>query len=72
MSNLLVISIYQQYLDQKETFIPKFLKLLSIGRSLTPKKMLSGIGIDLDDSSFWEKGIKYLSDKIDELAELIE
>jgi len=72
MSNLLVISIYQQYLEQKETFIPKFLKLLSIGRSLTPEEMLSGIGIDLDDSSFWEKGIKYLSDKIDELAELIE
>ena len=72
MSNLLVISIYQQYLEQREVFVPKFLKLLSIGRSLTPEEMLSEIGIDLDDSSFWQKGIKYLSDKIDELEELIE
>jgi len=72
MSNLLVISIYQQYLEQKEVFVPKFLKILSVGRSLTPEEMLSEIGINLDDSSFWRKGIKYLSDKIDELEKLVE
>ncbi len=72
MSNLLVISIYQQYLEQREAFVPKFLKILSVGRSLTPEEMLSEIGINLDDSSFWQKGIKYLSDKIDELEQLVE
>ncbi|MFX1572831.1 MAG: M3 family oligoendopeptidase [Promethearchaeota archaeon] len=72
MSNLLVISIYQMYLEQKEKFVPKYLKLLSIGSSLSPEKMLSEIDIDLNDSSFWQKGIKYLSDKIDELEKLVE
>jgi oligoendopeptidase F len=72
MSNLLVISIYQLYLEQQEEFIPKYLKLLSLGSSLSPEEMLSEIGINLDDPSFWEKGIKYLSDKIDELEKLIE
>jgi len=72
MSNLLVISIYQQYLEQREAFVPKLLKILSVGRSLTPEEMLSEIGIDLDDSSFWQKGIKYLSDKIDELERLVD
>jgi len=72
MSNLLVISIYQMYLEQKEKFVPKFLKLLSLGSSLSPEEMLAEIGINLNDPTFWEKGVKYLSDKIDELADLVE
>jgi len=72
MSNLLVISIYQMYLDQKEEFVPKYLKLLSLGSSLSPEEMLAEIGIDLNDPTFWEKGVKYLSDKIDELEKLVE
>ncbi|MFX0029365.1 MAG: M3 family oligoendopeptidase, partial [Candidatus Hermodarchaeota archaeon] len=72
MSNLLVISIYQLYLEQKEEFVPKFIKLLTIGGSLTPEEMLSEIGIDLKDASFWQKGINYLSDKIDELEQLVK
>ena len=72
MSNLLVISIYQLYLEQKEEFIPKFIKLLSIGGSMTPEEMLTIIGIDLKDSSFWQKGINFLSDKIDELERLLK
>jgi oligoendopeptidase F len=72
MSNLLVISIYQLYLEQKEEFVPNYLKLLSLGSSLSPEEMLAEININLNDRSFWEKGIKYLSDKIDELETLIE
>ncbi|MFX1569104.1 MAG: M3 family oligoendopeptidase [Promethearchaeota archaeon] len=72
MSNLLVISIYQMYLEQRDEFVPKYLKLLSLGSSLSPEEMLAEIGIDLNDPTFWEKGIKYLSDKIDELEKLVE
>ncbi|MFX1316378.1 MAG: M3 family oligoendopeptidase [Promethearchaeota archaeon] len=71
MSNLLVISIYQLYLEEKEKFVPKYLKLLSIGSSLSPEEMLSEIGINLNDPSFWRKGIKYLSDKIEELEKMV-
>ncbi len=72
MANLLVISIYQLYLEQKEEFVPKYLKLLSIGSSLSPEEMLAEIGINLNDPTFWEKGIKFLSDKIDELEDLVK
>ena len=71
MSNLLVISLYQMYLEQKEEFVPKFLRLLSVGCSQTPQEMLSNIGIDLNDPSFWQRGIKFLAAKIDELESLI-
>ena len=30
------------------------------------------MGINLNNSSFWENGIKYLSDKIKELIKLVE
>ncbi|MFW9929742.1 MAG: M3 family oligoendopeptidase [Candidatus Thorarchaeota archaeon] len=71
ISNLLVISLYQMYLEEGKTFVPKFLKLLAIGSSHTPQEMLSDIGINLNDPSFWQKGIKFLADKVSELESLI-
>ncbi len=71
MSNLLVIALYQMYLEEKDEFVPKFIELLSVGTSKTPAEMLAKMGIDLDDPTFWQKGISYLSFKIDELKELI-
>ncbi|MFX0177205.1 MAG: M3 family metallopeptidase [Candidatus Hodarchaeota archaeon] len=71
MSNLLVLSLYQIYLEQKQAFIPKYIKLLSLGSSLSPEEALSTLNIQLDDPSFWEKGISFLSDKIDELERLV-
>ena len=71
MSNLLVIALYQMYLEEGEEFVPKFTKLLSVGCSKTPTEMLEEVGIDLDDSNFWNKGISYLSSKVDELEELL-
>ncbi len=72
MSNLLVISLYQLYLDQKEKFVPKFIKLLSFGSSITPEEMLQILDIDLKDESFWEKGIAYLEEKQSELEDLVD
>lgn len=72
MSNLLVISLYQLYLEQKEKFIPKFVKLLSFGSSITPEEMLQILDIDLKDPSFWKKGIAYLEEKQSELEDLVE
>ncbi len=71
MSNLLVIALYQMYLEQQKEFVPKFIDLLSVGTSRTPAEMLAEMNIDLDDSTFWQKGIDYLSSKIDELEKLV-
>jgi oligoendopeptidase F len=72
MSNLLVIALYQIYLEKKEDFVPKFIKLLKVGSSLSPEEMLKLVDIDLSDSSFWGKGIEYLMDKVNELEKLID
>ena len=72
MSNLLVIALYQIYLEKKDEFVPKFIKLLKVGSSLSPEDMLKLVDIDLSDSSFWGKGIQYLMDKVNELEKLVE
>ena len=72
MSNLLVIALYQIYLEKKEEFVPKFIKLLKIGSALSPEDMLRVVDINLGDSSFWEKGIQYLMDKVNELEKLVK
>jgi len=72
MSNLLVISLYQLYLEQKEKFVPKFVKLLAYGSSISPEEMLRILDIDLKDPSFWKKGIAYLEEKQSELENLVE
>jgi len=72
MSNLLVIALYKLYLEQKEEFVPKFIKLLSLGTSLSPEEMLSTLDINLNDSSFWQKGIDFLASKVEELSTLVK
>ncbi|MBY9018988.1 MAG: hypothetical protein KGD66_09175 [Candidatus Lokiarchaeota archaeon] len=59
-------------MEQKEKFVPKFIKLLSFGSSITPEEMLQILDIDLKDPSFWEKGIAYLEEKQSELEDLVE
>ncbi len=71
LSNLLVIALYQMYLEEGQEFVPKLTKILSVGTSKTPAEMLGEVGIDLDDPNFWNKGINYLSTKVNELEELL-
>ncbi|MHA1668448.1 MAG: M3 family oligoendopeptidase [Candidatus Heimdallarchaeaceae archaeon] len=72
MANLLVIALYQLYLEQKDEFKPKFLKLLTVGHSLKPEEMLEEVGINIRDPSFWKKGIKYLTMQIEKLEKLMQ
>ena len=71
-SNLLVLAVYVLYLEEGESFIPKFKKLLTARKAETPEDMLNEIGIDIRDKSFWNKGLNYLEGMIDQLEELLE
>lgn len=73
MSNLLVIALYQLYLEKgQKWFVPKYKELLAVGSSLTPQEMLDPFGIDLADPSFWKKGLKYLGKQIEIIEKLIK
>lgn len=67
---LLVLSLYQQYRREGENFIPRYLKLLSIGGSAEPAKVLNEAGFDITSPDFWQGGYDVLRGMVDELETL--
>lgn len=62
---LLAMSVYQRYRDQGDTFIPKYLELLTAGGSLSPAELGAIVDCDLTDASFWEAGLDLIETQID-------
>lgn len=59
--------LYRTYLTEGEQFAEKILFLMEAGGSREPLDLLSQIGIDLTDKSFWEKGFELVREMIDTL-----
>ena len=68
---LLVLSLYQQFKAEGESFKPRYLTLLSSGGSKSPEQILSDAGVDMHSASFWQGGFDVIKDLIDQLAELL-
>jgi oligoendopeptidase F len=70
-AELLVLSLYQLYLKERESFIPIYRGILADGGSKTPADTLAPAGITLSDPAFWQNGYDLLNDLIKELKELV-
>jgi len=68
---LLVLALYQKYLEEGASFVPKYLELLSKGGSEQPQQMLAPLGIDLADPEFWQKGYDFVGSLLTELRGLL-
>ncbi|HEY5514307.1 MAG TPA: M3 family oligoendopeptidase [Geomonas sp.] len=69
-AELLVLSLYQRYLKERESFIPIYREILADGGSRTPADTLAPAGITLSDPGFWQGGYDLLNDLIQELKGL--
>ncbi|NPV77334.1 MAG: M3 family oligoendopeptidase [Anaerolineae bacterium] len=67
---LLVLSLYQQYKQEGESFKPRYLKLLSTGGSESPARILSEAGIDIRQAAFWQGGYNVVDALIQQLESL--
>ncbi len=54
---LLALSVYAQYREQGDAFVPAYLDLLRAGGSDTPENLARIVGCDLADPSFWRNGL---------------
>ena len=54
---LLALSVYQRYVDEGESFVPSYVKMLSAGGSLPPEELGRIVGVDLTDPGFWSAGL---------------
>jgi oligoendopeptidase F len=70
-AELVVLSLYQRYLKERESFIPVYRDILADGGSKTPADTLSPAGIVMSDPSFWQNGYDLLRDLIEELKKLL-
>jgi oligoendopeptidase F len=67
---LLVLALVQKYKQEGESFVPKYLDLLSAGGSEVPHVLLARMGVDVTDPGFWELGLKLLGDMVAEAEAL--
>jgi len=54
---LLVLALYRIYQEEGASFVPKYIDLLAAGDSDYPDRLLAKVGVDINDPSFWQKGI---------------
>jgi len=71
-AELLVLSLYRNYLESGPSFLPSYRTILASGGSRSPADTVRPAGIDLGAPDFWQKGYDFLRDLIEELKGLVE
>jgi oligoendopeptidase F len=67
---LLALSVYKRYLEEGDSFVPRYLELLSAGGSRNPEELGAMVGIDLADPGFWDAGLKLVEEQLSAAEEL--
>jgi oligoendopeptidase F len=67
---LLALSVYRRYRDEGDSFVPRYLELLSAGGSRSPEELADIVGIDLADPGFWHAGLALVEEQLTEAERL--
>jgi oligoendopeptidase F len=67
---LLVLSLYQQFLEEGEAFKPGYLEILAAGGSNAPARILEQAGIDIRSADFWQGGFDVLQNALQRLEKI--
>lgn len=70
--NLLVMALYQQYLEEGVSFIPKYKTFLSYGSAMSPAEITATVGANINDPEFWKKGFNYIESLLNQLEALVQ
>ncbi|MBQ0105020.1 MAG: M3 family oligoendopeptidase, partial [Armatimonadetes bacterium] len=57
---LMVLALFGLYKKNPKDFVPKYIKLLSMGGSVSPEDLLREVGFDINTPEFWNRGIAML------------
>ncbi|MEJ2446989.1 MAG: M3 family oligoendopeptidase [Anaerolineales bacterium] len=67
---LLVLSLYQRYQEEGDSFKPGYIKILESGGSQSPADILSKADIDINSQAFWQGGFDVIEGMVKELEGL--
>lgn len=62
---LLALSVYRQYEEHGEAFVPAYLDLLRAGGSMPPEELGRIVGVDLADPGFWDGGLAIIETQLE-------
>ena len=61
---LLVLALYARYQTEGDTFAERYLELLEAGGSDWPHILLARLGVDLNDTDFWQEGLSSIEEMV--------
>ncbi len=67
---LVSLAIFEKYEEEGPSFSSRLIRLLERGGSGSPADLLKDVGLDIQQSDFWEKGFLVIRRLIDELKSL--
>jgi oligoendopeptidase F len=67
---LLVLSLYQMAKAEGPTFADRYVDVLTLGGSKTPKELMEIVGVDLDSEAFWLGGFRAMENMVAEFERL--
>ncbi|MGA9387347.1 MAG: M3 family oligoendopeptidase [Candidatus Bathyarchaeia archaeon] len=71
-AQLFVYALYQKYLKEGKSFIPKFKRILKAGSSISPVEVGKIVGLDVTDPDFWKLGMKQFEHFVKELEKIVK
>ena len=70
-AQMFVYALYEKYLQEGKAFVPKLVKALSAGSSLSPKQIGNLVDLDVTASDFWQLGLNRFGHFIGELEKIV-
>ena len=68
---LLVLALYQQYLNSGDGFNDAYLAMLEKGGSDWPANLMADLGVDISEETFWNRGLQAIASLIGEAEALL-
>lgn len=70
-AQMFVYALYERYLEEGKAFVPKLVKVLSAGGSLSPLQIGKIVGLDVAAPEFWSGSLKVFRRFIENLEKII-
>ncbi len=70
-AQMFVYALYERYLEEGKVFVPKLVKALSAGGSVSPQEIGETVGLNVAAPSFWKGGLKVFERFISDLEKII-
>jgi oligoendopeptidase F len=70
-AQMFVYALYQKYIEEDKTFVPKFKKALKAGSSISPVEIGKTVGLNVTDPNFWKLGMKRYEHFLKELEKTV-